>query len=305
LYDVWDMSRKYDYPIPNSGLTNPYPSGVDWTVIDPKPKEKTFFEFAQNFYNNMINVRNRQTSGDGKGGGYPQLQRLYENYLNSEQAVNIPSNKYTYQKMIDYTLGIGDYWMRLVEQVLPASTIWMGGQKMENSAFHRQKVMWRRQRGCEIIPVSCVPCEFNGQILGYDCIDQTITCSVYPWLESSSTTTAGNFQQMLTDVVAQISSAYTVCDMNTITSQWYVDLRLDSDILVQEKFYTGYGGNDVPTNSDWINALDSKLEYLYQDGLNYFINGNTIIIANSSCYDDFTNKRLYLNVGIDITISCQ
>jgi len=82
-------------------------------------------------------------------------------------------------------------------------------------------------------------------------------------------------------------------------------LRLDSDILVQEKFYTGYGGNDVPTNSDWINALDSKLEYLYQDGLNYFINGNTIIIANSSCYDDFTNKRLYLNVGIDITISCQ
>ena len=305
LYDVWDMSRKYDYPIPNSGLTNPYPNGVDWTVIDPKPKEKTFFEFAQSFYHNMINVRNRQTISDGKGGGYPQLQRLYENYLNSEATVNIPSNKYTYQKMIDYTLGIGDYWMRLVEQVLPASTIWMGGQKMENSAFHRQKVRWRRQRGCEIIPVSCVPCEFNGQILGYDCIDQTITCSVYPWLESSSTTTAGNFQQMLTDVVAQISSAYTVCNMNTITSQWYVDLRLDSDILVQEKFYTGYGGNDVPTNSDWINALDEKLEYLYQDGLNYFINGNTIIIANSSCYDDFTNKRLYLNVGIDITISCQ
>ena len=305
LYDVWDMSRKYDYPIPNSGLTNPYPSGVDWTVIDPKPKEKTFFEFAQSFYNNMINVRNRQTSGDGKGGGYPQLQRLYENYLNSEQAVNIPSNKYTYQKMIDYTLGIGDYWMRLVEQVLPASTIWMGGQKMENSAFHRQKVMWRRQRGCEIIPVSCIPCEFDGQILGYDCIDQTVSCGVYPWIEDSSTSTAGNFQQMLTDVVAQVSSAYTLCDTNTIVSDWYVDLRLDNDILVQEKFYTGYGGNDVPTNSDWINGLDSKLEYLYQDGLNYFINGNTIIIANSSCYDDFTNKRLYLNVGIDITISCQ
>jgi len=305
LYDVWDMSRKYNYPIPNSGLTNPYPSGVDWTVIDPKPKEKTFFEFAQSFYNNMINVRNRQTISDGKGGGYPQLQRLYENYLNSEATVNIPSNQYTYQKMIDYTLGIGDYWMRLVEQLLPASTIWMGGQKMENSAFHRQKVMWRRQRGCEIIPVSCVPCEFNGQILGYDCIDQTITCGIYPWIEDSSTSTAGNFQQMLTDVVAQISSAYTLCDTNTIVSDWYVDLRLDNDILVQEKFYTGYGGNDVPTNSDWINGLDEKLEYLYQDGLNYFINGDTIIIANSSCYDDFTNKRLYLNVGIDITISCQ
>jgi len=305
LYDVWDMSRKYNYPIPNSGLTSPYPSGVDWTVIDPKPKQKTFFEFAQSFYNNMINVRNRQTSSDGKGGGYPLLQKIYWDYLNSEQAMNIPSNQYTYQKMIDYTLGIGDYWMRLVEQLLPASTIWMGGQKMENSAFHRQKVVWRRQRGCEIIPVSCVPCEFNGQILGYDCINQTISCGIYPWVESSSTSTAGNFQQMLTDTVAQISSAYTICNTNTIVSEWYVDLRLDNTILVQEKFFTGYGGNDVPTNSQWINALDEKLEYLYQDGLNYFINGNTITIANSSCYDDFTNKRLYLNVGIDIAISCQ
>jgi len=305
LYDVWDMSRKYDYPIPNSGLTSPTPSGVDWTVIDPKPKEKTFFEFAQSFYNNMINVRNRQTSSDGKGGGYPTLQKIYWDYLNSQQAMNIPSNQYTYQKMIDYTLGIGDYWMRLVEQLLPSSTIWMGGQKIENSAFHRQKVVWRRQRGCEIIPVSCVPCEFDGQILGYDCIDQTISCGIYPWIEDSSTSTAGNFQQMLTDVVAQVSSAYTVCDANTIISDWYVDLRLDNTILVQEKFFTGYGGNDVPTNSDWINGLDEKLEYLYQDGLNYFINGNTITIANSSCYDDFTNKRLYLNVGIDITINCQ
>ena len=305
LYDVWDMSRKYNYPIPNSGLTSPYPSGVDWTVIDPKPKQKTFFEFAQSFYNNMINVRNRQTTSDGKGGGYPLLQKIYWDYLNSEQAMNIPSNQYTYQKMIDYTLGIGDYWMRLVEQLLPASTIWMGGQKMENSAFHRQKVVWRRQRGCEIIPVSCVPCEFNGQILGYDCINQTISCGIYPWVESSSTSTAGNFQQMLTDTVAQISSAYTICNTNTIVSEWYVDLRLDNTILVQEKFFTGYGGNDVPTNSQWINALDEKLEYLYQDGLNYFINGNTITIANSSCYDDFTNKRLYLNVGIDIAISCQ
>jgi len=306
-YDVWDMSRKYNYPIPNSGLTSPYPSpgGIDWTVIDPKPKEKTFFEFAQTFYNNMINVRNRQTINDGKGGGYPTLQKIYWDYLNSEAAINVPSNQYTYQKMIDFTLGMGEYWMRLVEQVLPASTLWMGGQKMENSVFHRQKVVWRRQRGCEIVPISCVPCEFNGQILGYDCIDQTIQCGIYPWIETSSSTTATSFEQMLTDTVAAISTGYTVCDPNSITSEWYVDLRLDSTILVQQKFYTGYGGNDVPTNSDWVNALDEKLEYLYQDGLNYFINGNTITIANSSCYDDFTNKRLYLNVGLDITISCQ
>ena len=115
------MSRDRGYPIPATGLTSPYPSpgGIDWTVIDPRPKDKSFFEFAQSFYKNMINVRNRQTSN----GGYLTLASLYWKYLNSQQDVNIPSNQYTYQKMIDYTNGIGDYWMRLVEQVIPASTL--------------------------------------------------------------------------------------------------------------------------------------------------------------------------------------
>ena len=113
IYDIWDMSKKYNYPFPSTGLTSPYPypEGTDWTVINPQPKEKTFFEFAQTFYRNMINVRNRQTITDGKGGGYPTLQSVYWKYLNSEETVGIPSNKYTYQKMIDFTNGIGDYWM--------------------------------------------------------------------------------------------------------------------------------------------------------------------------------------------------
>ena len=60
-YDVWFMSRQYNFPIPEQGLfytppspcqvINPYPrlGGIDWTTIVPKPKQKTFFEFAQNF----------------------------------------------------------------------------------------------------------------------------------------------------------------------------------------------------------------------------------------------------------------
>ena len=74
-YDVWQMSRNQNYPIPATGLTSPYPTpgGIDWTVIDPRPKDKSFFEFAQSFYKNMINVRNRQTSN----GGYLTLSPHY------------------------------------------------------------------------------------------------------------------------------------------------------------------------------------------------------------------------------------
>lgn len=295
-YDVWQMSRDRGYPIPATGLTSPYPTpgGVDWTVIDPRPKEKSFFDFAQSFYKNMINVRNRQTAT-----GYPTLSSLYWKYLTSEQDVNIPSNKYTYQKMIDYTNGIGDYWMRLVEQVIPASTLWSGGQKMENSIFHQQKHVYRVQRGCDIVVVDCVPCEIEGPLWDYNCSKQTVDCNLYP-----SSSFGQILSQQLTSIVA--SSGYTTsqCDLNSVLSEWYIDLRLDSDILVQEKFYTGYGNQDSPSNNDWLNAVNAYFQYLYQDGMSYTINGNTITFSNTGCDPTFTNKTITLNVGINITINC-
>ncbi len=309
-YDVYQMSRNFNYPIPSTGFTTPYPTpgGIDWTVVNPMVKEKTFFEFAQTFYTNMVNVRNRMYSSGGVGRSYPTLNYLYWQYLDSQNTVNIPSNQYTYQKMIDFTNGIGDYWMRLVEQVIPATTLWTGGQKMENSVFHRQKVVWRRQRGCEIVPVPCVPCVINGPLLPYDCIDQTLNCFIYPWDEDSSNTTAQSFQEILSNQVSALitSSGYTTsqCNLNSIVSQWYVDLRLDNNILVQEIFYTGYGANDAPSNTDWFNGLNDKLQYLYQEGLDYSINNNVITISNSSCMDNFTDKTIYLNIGINITIDC-
>jgi len=93
--------------------------------------------------------------------------------------------------------------------------------------------------------------------------------------------------------------------LSTLVSDWYVDVRLDNTILVQEKFFTGYGNQQYPTMTQWINALNSKLEYLYQDGLNYFIDENNILtVSNTTCYDDFTDKALTVNVGVDVKINC-
>jgi hypothetical protein len=298
-YDIWDMSVKYNYPIPNSGLTSPYPypGNVDWTFINPKPKEKTFFEFAQDFYNNFINVRNRQTIFDGKTGGYPTLQSVFWNYLQSEETVGLPSNKFTYQKMIDFTLGLGDHWQRLLEQVVPGTTLWLTGQKMENTIFHRQKFVWRRQRGCSFIPVECIPCRYNGQPFSYDCIDQTLTCQL-----------SGNGPDILQQTLAALlkNSGYTQnqCDLNSLVTNWFIDCRLDNQILVQSNFYTGYGLNDYPSQTQIINSINSELQVLYQYGLNYYLAGNELIVSNSTCYDNFTNSSFRLNIGINISINC-
>ena len=49
---------------------------------------------------------------------------------------------------------------------------------------------------------------------------------------------------------------------------------------------------------------NDKLELLYQDGLNYYLSGGNLIISNSSCYDNFTNKQIKLYIGLDVQINC-
>jgi len=107
--------------------------------------------------------------------------------------------------------------------------------------------------------------------------------------------------------IPPIQSGYTItdCVQSSLTSKWYVDVRLDSTVLVQELFYTGYGNQDYPTFNQWINALNDKLQYLYQNGLNYNIDNNNILtVSNTGCEPEFTNKTLTVNVGVNIEINC-
>ena len=318
VYDVWTMSRQYNYPIPNQGLNyveptrcdptpnTPYPQrgGIDWTVISPKPKEKTFFEFAQTFWHNTINVRNRQFITDGKTGGYPTLQSIYWKYLESGQAINVPNDNFTYQTMIDYVNGLGTYWIKLIEQMIPATTIWNTGTKLENSIFHRQKFVWRRQMGCQLVPVPCDPCYAIGQLLPYDCPIQSVECPIYPW---GSNPNVNSFGVVLGDVLTTYlnDNGYDLnndCLVNTLTSEWYVDARLNGDQIIDYKFFDGYGysvsGTSFPTQVNWLNAL--------YEGLTFNIDETTNIVTifNNNCISLNNQNNFELNVGINFDIIC-
>lgn len=307
-YDVWVQSRKYDYPIPESGLTvgYPVPGGVDWTYVDPKPKEKTFFEFYQTFWENMINVRNRQYITDGKTGGYPTLQSIWWKYIEQEATINIPNNKYTYQKLIDYVNGIGPYWMKLVEQMVPATTIWNTGTKMENSIFQKQKFVYRRQRGCEFVPVPVDPCFIISNIFDYTCATEYVDFYIYPWLNGDIN--VNNFDSILANRINSFLATKGLtlndCIKSSTQTQWFVDLRIGGDIIIQETFYSGYGYTDVPTNQMWRNALIQYLPNLYDFGYTYFLNGNYLTITSLTCTPRDLKETVSLNVGINLSINC-
>ena len=314
-YDIWYMSRTYNYPIPDEGLKSfpayPERGGVDWTEINPQPKRKTFFEFAQTFWKNTINVRNRQFASDGGTMGYPTLQSIYWKYLESEENIGVANDNFSYETMTQYVEGLGDYWVRLVEQMIPASTIWNTGVKLENSIFHRQKYAWRRQAGCQMVAVPCSPCKLTTNIYTYDCPIQTVECSKYPWTETS-------FVQSFGAILYQLLFSYTNslgydfnsdCVLNDLKTTWYVDIKLDDVSVVQLPFFNGVGYSNTvlstPSLTNWVNGLTTALNTLETYGYNYyFTNNDTVVVYNSICSENQSGITLKLNVGIDFNILC-
>ena len=309
LYNVWEMSKNYNYPIPNSGLTPYYTSfgSYDWTFIDPQPNKKTFFEFAQTFIQQTINVRDRWYSTDGKTSGYPTLLTIFYNYLLSEENVGVPNDNFTYQKLIEYVDGLGPYWIRLTQQMIPASTIWNTGVKLENSPLQRQKYVYRRQSGCQLIPIENDPCSANGQLFSFDCTTESATCSIYPWLGGGANTVS-SFSEILYSVLYSYLDGQGLqlsdCQTNTLYTEWYVDVRIDGVQLIESKFFDGYGTNGVPTNNQWKAALLYNLSQLVNYGYYFFVNGNRITVYNLTCQTTTQVSTLQINVGVNIDITC-
>jgi hypothetical protein len=143
VYDVWQQSK--DSNCFFSGGTSPSPYSNEngkWDATNPKINAKKihFKEFNKNFWRYFIDVKTRMTISDGKTGGYPALQQIYLDYLKNNCGDN---NQYTYTKMAKYAKSLGDYWIRIIEQMVPTTTLWTGGIKIENSAFHRDKFVYR------------------------------------------------------------------------------------------------------------------------------------------------------------------
>lgn len=190
--------------------------------------------------------------------------------------------------------------------MIPATTIWNSGVKMENSILHKQKFVYRRQRGCQFIPVPVDPCYIISNIFDYTCTTEYVDYNIYAWLNGD--VNVGNFNSVLANRVNNmlVESGYTLndCIQTSVQTEWYVDLRLNNELLIKEPFYVGYGYTDVPTNTMWRNALIEYLPLLYDYEFTYFLNGNLLTVTSLTCTQQNIGEILTLNVGIQININC-
>jgi len=92
---------------------------------------------------NLIDAKSRQTISD-----YPLLRLFYELYLKANNCGKNLSNKFTYDSMFEFMDKIGDYWLDLIEQVVPATTIWEGcdnsGKIYRNTIFDQNKFKYKK-----------------------------------------------------------------------------------------------------------------------------------------------------------------
>ncbi len=115
--------------------------------------------FDQLVQTNLIDVKSRQTISD-----YPLLRLFYELYLNASNCGEDLSGKFTYNSMFEFMDKIGDYWLDLIEQVVPATTIWEGcdnsGKIYRNTIFDNNKFNYKKY---SLNFISTEECSLSGQ----------------------------------------------------------------------------------------------------------------------------------------------
>ena len=149
--DVYDYIKANACPISLTGMSQPYPSklwfgadgGPDWSDVGMDVSKMTFVEFIGEIYRKYINAKNRKVIDDAHGGGYPTLRMIYQDYLDALTKCGKASNAYKYSQLISFVDVIQGYWMGLVEQVFPTTTIWDSGSLYRNTVFDRQKYVYR------------------------------------------------------------------------------------------------------------------------------------------------------------------
>jgi hypothetical protein len=86
----------------------------------------------------LIDAKNRQTISS-----YATLRALYERYLNSVDYCNNNSSGFDYYTIDQFAGLIGNYWIDIIEQVIPATTIWGSVKIYTNTIFDEQKFKYK------------------------------------------------------------------------------------------------------------------------------------------------------------------
>jgi len=99
---------------------------------------KTVENFESLMVSEFIDAKNRKILSS-----YPTLRAIYERYLDSVKFCGTKSSAFDYVTMDQFANLIGSYWVDIIEQVIPATTIWGSVRVYTNTIFDEQKFKYK------------------------------------------------------------------------------------------------------------------------------------------------------------------
>ncbi len=113
---------------------------IDFNKIKTTPLSAitTLQDFKYFISTELIDAKSRQTIL-----GYGTLKALYDRYLNSSLYCSNTSSSFSYMTIENFAKLVGDYWSDIVEQVIPATTIWGSVKIYSNTIFDQQKFKYK------------------------------------------------------------------------------------------------------------------------------------------------------------------
>ena len=146
----------------DNGCTN-----LDDLLTTDLSEINTVHEFRSILSSELIDAKNRQTISS-----YPTLRMLYDRYNNRpEEFTGNLSSKFDYFDMDKFGKTVGSYWIDLIEQVIPATTIWGSTYTYRNTVFDQQKYNYRNsnlyfcQDPSPNFPMSAISSDMNVSVI--------------------------------------------------------------------------------------------------------------------------------------------
>lgn len=143
--DVWCYIS--DNPCLLSGCTSGSSSASTATtcvdlndlVTTPLSSATTVKKFKEIICSELIDAKSHKVMN-----GYPILDVIYDRYKNSELYCSTKSSAFNYDSMIDFAGLVGNYWVDLIEQVIPSTALWGSTYVYSNTIFDKQKFNYKR-----------------------------------------------------------------------------------------------------------------------------------------------------------------
>jgi hypothetical protein len=135
-------NNPYEFMDGNYGGVNPCCGDnliqFDELVSTPLSSMTLFEDFKYFITSELIDAKNRQTISS-----YATLKALYDRYLNSYVYCDTNSAAFNYYTIEQFADLLGTYWVDIIEQVVPSTTIWGSVRVYSNTLFDQQKFKYK------------------------------------------------------------------------------------------------------------------------------------------------------------------